>query len=268
MNEMVFLGGCPVIKPEGIYVNGRRVIRLGLEGTLGDVGDLLAYRQQWEPFIAAHLDLWRDLNGWLEARPDAAKCPPGIFDASKIKDDTTGLCATIALTRARLSATDTGSGILAQWNAWRDKSSADLVAGASAMLANHQDTVMRVGGPYTKELLDYHKAWKLEPPNLPPIPTFTAQQQLRARIEGAYITTKGVIQLIGYSASSLLGEARDIADATAKGLTDAAKELPNTFRNVAIAVAVTAVVVGGVLFIYYKPREASPSYERSPFQRT
>jgi hypothetical protein len=30
MSETVFLGECPVIKPEGIYFGGRRVIRLGL----------------------------------------------------------------------------------------------------------------------------------------------------------------------------------------------------------------------------------------------
>lgn len=28
MNETIFLGGCPVIRPEGIYYGGRRVIRL------------------------------------------------------------------------------------------------------------------------------------------------------------------------------------------------------------------------------------------------
>jgi hypothetical protein len=33
-NETVFLGGCPVIRPEGIYLDGHRVIRLGM----GDVG--------------------------------------------------------------------------------------------------------------------------------------------------------------------------------------------------------------------------------------
>jgi hypothetical protein len=32
MSETVFLGACPVIRPEGIYFNGRRVIRFGLEG--------------------------------------------------------------------------------------------------------------------------------------------------------------------------------------------------------------------------------------------
>jgi hypothetical protein len=29
-NETVFLGGCPVVRPEGIYLDGRRVISLGL----------------------------------------------------------------------------------------------------------------------------------------------------------------------------------------------------------------------------------------------
>lgn len=32
MNENVFLGECPVIRPEGIYFGGRRVIRLGMDG--------------------------------------------------------------------------------------------------------------------------------------------------------------------------------------------------------------------------------------------
>jgi len=38
MNETIFLGGCPVIRPEGIYLDGRRVIRLGLNDV--GVGDL------------------------------------------------------------------------------------------------------------------------------------------------------------------------------------------------------------------------------------
>ena len=39
MNEQLFLGGrpvglgaCPVVRPEGIYLNGVRVIRIGMEG--------------------------------------------------------------------------------------------------------------------------------------------------------------------------------------------------------------------------------------------
>lgn len=30
MNETIFLGECPIIRPEGIYFGGRRVIRLGM----------------------------------------------------------------------------------------------------------------------------------------------------------------------------------------------------------------------------------------------
>lgn len=38
LNETIFLGGCPVIRPEGIYLDGRRVIRLGLNDV--GVGDI------------------------------------------------------------------------------------------------------------------------------------------------------------------------------------------------------------------------------------
>jgi hypothetical protein len=241
---------------ESIFFGGGRTIGFGF--ALGDVGDLLAYRQEWEPFIAAHLALWDDLWRWLEANPKAASCPPGVFDASQIKDDTTGFCATLSMARARVSATNP-LGIRPQWNAWKDKSSADIVAGAPAMLENHQNTVMTVGTEYAKDLIDIHKSWGLPPPVFPDVPSLDAQAELRARIEGAYITTKGVIQLIGYSASSLLGEARDIADATAKGLTDTARAIPNTAKWVAIAAGVTAVIVGGVLIAYYVPRRHEAS---------
>jgi len=33
VNETAFLGACPVIRPEGIYLDGQRVISLGLQGT-------------------------------------------------------------------------------------------------------------------------------------------------------------------------------------------------------------------------------------------
>ncbi len=254
MNEVVFLGGCPLINDEGIYLNGQRVIRFGMSGVgLGDVGDLLAYRQMWEPFVAAHLELWRDLNELLEQNPATQKCPPGIFTAAQIANDPTGFCATLSLTRIRTSATDPG-GILTQWNSWKDRSSAEIVAGASSMLESQQNTVMRVGNLYAKELQDLYKSWGLNL-QLPNIPSFSLQQEMRARIEAAYIATKGVIQLIGYSTGALLGEARDVADAVAKGLTDSAREIPKTARWVGVAVAVTAVLVGGALVVYYVPRK-------------
>ena len=109
MNEMLFLGGCPIIRPEGIYLDGRKVISLGI----GDVGDLFAYRKEWEPFIAAHLALWRDMNNRFERSEFVTKCPPGIFKNEDIKDPDPvwrSWCASLALTRlANASASLTGA---------------------------------------------------------------------------------------------------------------------------------------------------------------
>lgn len=244
-----------------IFFGTHRAIGFGYApGTLGDVGDLLAYRQMWEPYIASHLELWRDLNALLENNPAAQKCPPGIFKASDVASDTTGFCVTLALSRIRTSATDPG-GILTQWNSWKDKSSAEILAGAPSMLESQQNTVMRVGNIYTKELQDLYKSWGLNL-QLPNIPSFSIQQEIRARIEGAYIATKGVIQLVGYSAGALLGEARDVADAVAKGLTDSAREIPKTARWLGVAAVVTAVLVGGVLVVYYVPRRVPSDAHR------
>lgn len=260
VNETAFLGACPVIRPEGIYLDGQRVISLGLQGFgLGDVGDLLAYRQEWEPFIAAHLELWRNMGALLESIPDAQQCPPGIFSATPT---TSAFCASLAITRIRTSATDPG-GILTQWNQWKDKTSADITAGAATMLAWHQEVVMRVGNDYTKDLLQLSKLWNI-PVQLPDLPSFSLQQEIRARIEGAYITTKGVIQLIGYSAGELLGEASDLVQATSKGLTDSAKALPKALNWALIAGAVAVAVVGGALVVYYLPRRPDPPRQALP----
>ena len=261
MNEMVFLGECPIIRPEGIYFGGRRVIRLGLQDVgVGDVGDLLAYRQEWEPYVAAHLALWRNLNELFEGIPDAKKCPPGIFTAAQIANlDPTSkaFCSSLAITRMRISDTDPG-GIQTQWNAWKDRSSADIVAGASSMLEWHQEVVMRVGNDYARDLLQLSKLWNV-PVTLPDIPSFSLQQQIRARIEGAYITTKGVIQLIGYSASELLGEASDLTQAVAQGLTDAAKKIPQAVSWLPWVLGGALVIVAGGALVYYVPRRAAPA---------
>lgn len=264
MHESVFLGGCPVIRPEGIYIEGRKVIALSGVG-VGDAGDLLAYRQMWEPFIKAHLDLWRDLNDSFEQNPMAQQCPPGIFDKLPTTTSTSvsDFCNALSLTRRKISPTDPG-GILMQWNAWKDKSAADIVAGASSMLLSQQNAVMRVGRDYANQLRDIEKNFHLSPVKLPDVPSFSTQQEIRARIEGAYITTKGVIQLIGYGVADELGMAADVYQATAQGLKDTAKELPNTFRWVWITAAVTAVVVGGGLILYYAPRrQPTPQLEPS-----
>jgi hypothetical protein len=263
MHENLFLGECPIIRPEGIYYGGRKVIALnpGLQGVgVGDAGDLLAYRQMWEPFISAHLQIWRDLNDAFEQNPMAQQCPTGIFDKLPATTSTSvsDFCNALSLTRRKISPTDPG-GILTQWNAWKDKSAADIVAGAPSMLAAQQNAVMRVGRDYANQLREIEKNFHLSPVKLPDVPSFSAQQELRARIEGAYITTKGVLQLIGYGVADELGMAADVTQAVAKGLKGAAEEVPNTFRWVWITATIAAVVVGGALIMYYVPHRSTPT---------
>jgi len=254
MNEMIFLGGCPVIKPEGIYLDGRRVIRFGLQGFgLGDVGDLLAYRQMWEPFVGTHLNLWRNMNEVLENNAIAKECTP---DVPSSNPSLQSFCAALTLTRIYTSATHP-LGILTQWNAWKDKSSADIVAGASSMLESQQNVVLRVGNTYKDELVKIAKTWNVDL-KLPDVPPFSLQQEIQARIAGAYVTAKGVVQIIGYGAGEVLLMATDTAQATAQGLKETAQDIPKTTRWVAIAAGITAVVVGGVLIAYYVPRQSTP----------
>jgi hypothetical protein len=254
MNEMLFLGGCPIIRPEGIYLDGRKVISLGI----GDVGDLFAYRKEWEPFIAAHLALWRDMNNRFERSEFVTKCPPGIFKNEDIKDPDPvwrSWCASLALTRMMTSATDP-NGILPRWNAWANKSSSEVLAGSADMLKWLQEVVLQVGGPDKDKLLEIGKAWGIEI-KLPDLPPFSLQQEIIARTEGAFVTTKGILQILGYGANETLNAAGDIAQATAEGLVDTAKQLPGTARWVGVVAAVAAVVVGGGLILYYVPRKPS-----------
>jgi len=249
MNEMIFLGACPIIRPEGIYYEGRKVISLGL----GDVGDLLAYRQEWEPFIAAHLDLWRYVNGLLEGIPSAQTCPPGISDPLQAVN-ISEFCLFLDLTRIRISDTNPG-GILQQWNAWSGKSSADMVAGASDMLKWYQSVVTQVAGPYKDELVRIANAYNITL-RLPDVPDFSAQQELIARIEGAYVTTKGVLQILGYGAGEVLEGAANVTQATAQGLSETAKGIKGVVTSAWTWIGVAAVlaIVGGALVVYYVPR--------------
>ncbi len=267
INETVFLGGCPVILPgDGIYYDGRRVIALAGVG-LGDVGDLLAYRQEWEPFIQAHLALWRDLNNRFENSPDVTKCPPGIFTKDQIPKNIDpdpaanavwrSWCGALALTRMMTSTTDP-NGILPRWNAWAGKTSAQILAGASDMLTWLQEVVVNVGGPDKDRLVDIGKQWDIAI-QLPELPSFSTQQEVIARIEGAYITTKGVLQILGYGVGETISGAANVTQAVSQGLTDSAKALPKALNWALIAGAVAVAVVGGALVVYYLPRRTEPA---------
>jgi len=254
------LGACPDIRKDGIYVDGHRVIRLGLEGVgVGvDVGDLLAYRQMWEPFIAGHLNLWREVNDLLEATPDAKRCPEGIFEMDQVSKDLEKVqrqyCYSLMLSRMYTSDTYP-LGILPQWNAWVGKSSSEIVSGAKPMLEWHQQVVMDVGGRYKDELLKVANYWGLAV-ELPKVPEFSKQQELRARIEAAYISAKGVLQIIGYGAGETLKMVGSTGEAAAEGLQDTAKAVSQVAKSrlVWIGVAGVFALVGAGVFIYYVPR--------------
>jgi hypothetical protein len=241
--------------------------RYGLADATVWPSDLLAYRQQWEPFIGAHLNLWRYLNSIFEAVPAAQQCPQGVFTAAAVQSldrATQQFCASLALTRIRTSATDPG-GILPQWNAWSGKSSAEILAGASSMLQWHQGVVLRVGGEYKDDLVKIAKLWNITGLELPPVPEFSTQEAIIAHIEGAGLAAQGLLQIIGYGSGQVLVGAADTASAVAKGMRDTAKALPGVIGNpwTWIGVAAVVVVVGGALVVHYLPAP-EPHRERVP----
>jgi len=265
MNEQLFLGDCPIVTSDGIYLDGKRVIRFGLQGVgVGDVGDLLAYRKLWQPFVFAHLALWQHMNDLFEGAAESKRCPAGIFTIDKIDpslpDATKTFCAGLSVTRMMVSDTDP-RGIKAQWNAWAGKTSAEILAGADAMLKWHQGVVMRVGGSYKDDLLALAKQWQLDVV-LPDVPPFAQQQDVIDQIEAAYITAKGVLQLIGYSPAAILETAGNATEAVAEGLRETAKAARDAISSPLTWIGVTAVlaVVGGVLLIYYRPSKARAAH--------
>lgn len=263
LNETLSFGvsECPIVRPEGIYYGGRKVISLGL----GDAGDLFAYRQEWEPFIKAHLDLWRDMNSRFESSPDVTKCPTGIFTDAQIKTTDPvwrSWCASLALTRMMTSSTDP-NGILPRWNAWANKSSAEILAGAPDMLKWLQNVVLQVGGPDKDRLLEIGKAWGISVA-LPDLPSFSTQQEIIARTEGAYTTTKGILQLLGYGLGDTIQAAGGLAQAAAQGLKDTAQALPKAINWALVVGAVAVAVVGGLLIVYYVPRRSPTAQLPTP----
>lgn len=227
------------------------------DGMLGDVGDLLAYRQMWEPYIAAQLALWRDMNARFERTEFAKLCPPGIFENAQISKNldatSQSYCASLALTRMMTSDTDP-RGILPRWNAWANKSSAEILTSAVEMLKWHQSVVMQVGGPDKDRLVEIAKVWEISIV-LPDLPSFSTQQEVISRIQGAYVATKGILGVIGYGAAENLKTAADVSQAVSEGLKDTAKSLPSTTKWIGIAAAVAAVFVGGALIVYYFPKK-------------
>ena len=137
------------------------------------------------------------------------------------------------------------------------------------MLQWMQEVVMQVSGPDKDALVKIAKRWNVDV-ELPNLPSFSTQQDVISRIEGAYVTTKGVLQILGYGASEVankaadktgvvLEKAGDVAQAVAQGLTDTAAAIPKAVNWALVAGAVAVAVVGGALVVYYVPRRSAPA---------
>lgn len=239
-----------------IYRNGVGVAGFGL----GDVwpSDLIAYRKMWDPFIAAHLDLWRMINSNMESDTvDTEKCPPGIFtqdQIAKLEVWPRAYCAALGVSRARVSDTDPG-GILKQWNAWQGMGADAILINAASILKGHQDVVMRVAGQYKDELLQIGKLLAIEI-KLPDVPEISLQAKIISQIEGAYTTTKGILQIAGYGAGTGLMWVSDQTKAQNEALTDGLKGASRVVsdRWTWLGFAGIAALVGAGVLFYYVPR--------------
>lgn len=252
------LDGCPDIRPDGIYLDGHRVIRLGLQGVgVGGVSDLLAYRKLWDPFISAHYQLWTTLNERLESSVGAQKCPKGLFkpsDTQHLSVADQSFCAALRLSRMYVSREDP-YGIWKRWNYWSGTSSADMLINAKLILEDLQNTVIAVGGPDKDNLVKIARLVDM-PIELPDVPEFTVQQALYAQIEGAITAAEGVLEIIGYGAGETLKMAGSTTEAVAESIKETAKAVPEVVKKpiTAIGIAAVVVVVGAGVLIYYMPR--------------
>jgi hypothetical protein len=240
---------------ETIRRNGRPAVGFGLAAA--DPTDLFAYRRLWEPFIRAHLNLWRKLNDNMEGSAGAQQCPPGIFPADQIANLSTVLkahCAALDITRMRIDPVD-ANGISAQWNLWSNRSSAEILAAADVMLKQQQDVVARVAGQYKDQLLAIGKQLDI-PIELPPVPSISSQQSVIAQLEGAYTTVKGVLQIAGYGTGTGLMWASNQSKAVAEGITDTVKGAAAAAQSTWTWIGLGAIVVlaGAGLIVYYVPK--------------
>ena len=246
---------------ELVFRNGRAVM-YGSFG-VGDASvwpsDLLAYRQMWEPFIRAHIELWRYFQSLFEATPAGKTCPAGVDQSSlnSLDPNMRAFCSSLLLARLR-GGDNTQTkppSISAMWDAWRDKSASDILLGASTMLGQQQDVVRTVAGQYKDELLEIAKFWKIDV-KLPDVPTFSTQQRSSRDRGSVHRLRKGFSSWPATRRGTTLQWTATQAAALTEGLTDTVKALPKAISSPWLWVGVTAVVVmiGAGMVIYYVPK--------------
>jgi len=157
-------------------------------------GDVLSYRQLWDPYVMGTL---RALSDCADALDIVAKSPPQGFTGDELTQLATAYRNTVTKT-------------LAQWNQFAGATPADILAQAGTMLQAYQSVVTDIG-----KMREDPNFSRFCPGNFPDPPTVSAQKAVIAQLEGAGLTAQGILQLFTQSVTKGLQVAAQTAGQTA-----------------------------------------------------
>jgi hypothetical protein len=147
------------------------------------VGDVLAYRRMWDPYVLsvarallAAGDAWEHRSPGINENilSPAAAGNPKTFD------------------RIAAAYRQYAQDLMSSWNAHAGLPSQDIFLQSSAILADEQAVVDRIGSFYLPQL-------RRDAPglSLPDPPSFDLQRSVVAELEGAGIAAKGILHIVG-----------------------------------------------------------------------
>jgi hypothetical protein len=259
INETVFLGGCPVIRPgDGIYYEGRRVIRLGLAATPAVT---------WVSWYNSHADEQGSFDDAATALDDPSTTPDqkqNYIDAFGGSDDQKSALENYVATGGRSKlfaapAKNYGPNPIAVVKA---SGPIEAAPGGSVL---HPGTYTYSDVPRGE---DGFEDWVQS--NAKTVKRTVAQTSAAALPGGAEYYTDNVLVVYQDTLwpSSLLGlptwlppgtdPIKYWGKVTPPARPDWPSLPPNTIPWIGAAVAATVVVVGGALIVYYLPRHSPP----------
>jgi hypothetical protein len=186
-------------------------------------GDVLAFRQTWNPYVVGVANASIACADELDAKS------AGAGDDRRV---------------------DAGS-IMTLWNLYSGWSDVEIVEAAGDILKSFQQTVLKVGQVYAPAI---HAS--CPDVALPAPPSTDVQAQVIGRVEGLGILAHGVLQILGMGAGgalATLGAAAAIATSTTTA---------DTVKVVAIAAAVLGVAYVAWQGLSLVPRKRNPRRRR------
>lgn len=172
-------------------------------------GDVLAYRQAWDPYVMSTL---RGLTLTADEFDGVSKNPPAGFTAAQLS----GMAA---------SYRSVANAYLAAWNAYAGQSPEVIVLGAADALASFQETVKKVGSMRASpSFRQWYNGPALEPP-----PSADAQRAIISELEGTSLVARGFLDVLTGSATSgltvIAEDAGKVAGGVVKGAGGVGKSL-------------------------------------------